>query len=410
MRKAWLVAHLTYRLGARSGGFLMLTLIVPLLMLVPTVFIIVQQEDSSIPRLGYVDQTGRLSAVTEVDSDGRQIHVERYATVEAAWNAEVDKLIDAYVVVPAGYFEGEAVRYYAKTEANEKTRAVLGTMMRESLEPQLSSDTLKLLADPLGNLSFVSTESGATARNGFALAFRSVFPTLLAVLYGFLIMTNISLIGVAVVREKDQRAMEIVLTSLTPWQLIAGKVMAVVSLTLTQIGLWAAFGSVALYVAITRWAPGEAITVPFDVLTWSLALFLPSYSLFITLGAGVGILAGNARQAQQATSIVGLIAMSPFLMLMTVLETPDSPTAIGLSLFPLTAPVVATLRMGFTTVPLWQLLVAFALILLALLASIWLVSSLFRAAMLVYGQPLRPGAIFRALRGAPQLRPREGTR
>jgi ABC-2 type transport system permease protein len=74
--------------------------------------------------------------------------------------------------------------------------------------------------------------------------------------------------------------------------------------------------------------------------------------------------------------------------------------AIGLTWFPLTAPVVALFRLALTEVPAWHLIVSLVILLISLAASIWFVARIFRAAMLMYGQSLRPKQIWRALRQA----------
>jgi ABC-2 type transport system permease protein len=74
--------------------------------------------------------------------------------------------------------------------------------------------------------------------------------------------------------------------------------------------------------------------------------------------------------------------------------------AVGLTLFPLSAPMIALFRMALTDVPLWQLATSLGILIISLIGSVWFVARIFRAAMLMYGQSLNPRQILRALREA----------
>jgi ABC-2 type transport system permease protein len=129
-------------------------------------------------------------------------------------------------------------------------------------------------------------------------------------------------------------------------------------------------------------------------------LGIPGYFLYAVTAAGLGIIAGDTQQAQQLAGFLGFIGMSPLWLAGVLLEAPNSATAVGLSLFPFTGPIFSLFRMSLTEVPLWQLVTCFGILVLSLLAGIWAVTRIFRAAMLMYGQALRPREIWRALKQA----------
>jgi ABC-2 type transport system permease protein len=129
-------------------------------------------------------------------------------------------------------------------------------------------------------------------------------------------------------------------------------------------------------------------------------LGLPGYFLYAVIAAGLGIIAGDTQQAQQLAGFLGFIGMFPLYFAGGLLTAPNSAAAVGLTLFPLTGPMFTLLRMALTEVPLWQLLASFGILILSLVAGIWSVSRIFRAAMLIYGQALKPQEIWRALKQA----------
>jgi len=202
------------------------------------------------------------------------------------------------------------------------------------------------------------------------------------------------------VREKDQRAMEMVITSLSPTELVAGKVMGMTLLSLTQFGIWIVGGGIAAAVALIGKIQLSELVIPWVSLGWGLLLAIPAYFMYAVLASGLGIIAGDRQQAQQLAGALGLIGLSPLYVLTALLNAPNGSLAVALTLFPLTSPMIALIRMVLTEVPTWQLAGAFGIIILSLLGSIWAVSRIFRGAMLIYGQSLRPRQIWQALRGA----------
>jgi ABC-2 type transport system permease protein len=188
--------------------------------------------------------------------------------------------------------------------------------------------------------------------------------------------------------------MEMVITSLSPTELVAGKVMGMTLLSLTQFGIWLLGGGIAAAVALIGKVQLGELAIPWVTLGWEFLLVIPAYFLFAVLASGLGIIAGDRQQAQQLAGTLGVIGFSP------LLNAPSGALAVALTLFPLTSPMIAPIRMVLTEVPTWQLAAAFGIIILSLLGSIWAVSRVFRAAMLIYGQSLRPRQIWQALRGA----------
>jgi ABC-2 type transport system permease protein len=129
-------------------------------------------------------------------------------------------------------------------------------------------------------------------------------------------------------------------------------------------------------------------------------LGIPGYFLYAVVAAGLGIIAGDTQQAQQLAGFLGFLGMLPLWFGGVLLEAPNSATAVGLSLFPFTAPIFTLFRMTLTEVPFWQLITSFGILVLSLLVGTWIVTRIFRAAMLMYGQALRPREIWRALKQA----------
>jgi ABC-2 type transport system permease protein len=218
-------------------------------------------------------------------------------------------------------------------------------------------------------------------------------------MFAFIVLTGTNQMGSAIIREKEQRSMEMIITSVSPQQLVSGNVFGMALVSLTQIAIWVAGGALAVGLIVIGLPEVQRIVLPWHIIAWALLLGIPGYFLYAVLAAGLGVIAGDSRQAQQLAGLLGLMSMVPFWLTGLLLTAPNSPVIILVTLFPLTAPMVSLMRMALgTTVPVWQLIASFCLITISLLASIWLVARIFRTAMLMYGQTLRPRQLFRTLR------------
>lgn len=194
--------------------------------------------------------------------------------------------------------------------------------------------------------------------------------------------------------------MEMVITSLSPVELVSGKVLGMTLLSLTQVGIWALGAGIAVGLALSGRAGDQAITIPWGALMWAVLLGVPGYFLYAALASGLGVIAGDHQQARQLAGVLGILGMSPAYMMGPLVGAIDSPLAVGLTLFPLSAPMIALFRMALTDVPLWQLATSLGILIISLIGSVWFVARIFRAAMLMYGQSLNPRQILRALREA----------
>jgi ABC-2 type transport system permease protein len=405
MNKIWLIAARTYRERLRSGMFLILTFGVPLLMIVAgavAFFAAMPDEGDVPPSVGYVDQTGELAVVDQVTpqedltASGETIRFTPYATVEAAEAAYLNGEIGGYLLVPAGYTAGEAVTYFSDEDPGTVLRDGLRLFLRHAQLPGEPDWLFQRLDDP-ATYTYVSQASGESISEGPALVIRLAMPAFLAIVFILAVLFGTTQMGAAIIREKEQRAMEIVITSLRPMQLVAGKILGMTLLSLTQFGIWTAGGVVALVLAFSDQLDLQGLVIPWGALLWGLLLIIPGYFLFALLAAGMGILAGDAQQAQQLAGIISILGLVPIYVLGPVLSNPDGPFALALTLFPFTSPSITLIRSVFTDVPTWQLLAALAILLASLGLAVWLVTRIFRAAMLNYGKALRPREVWRAL-------------
>jgi ABC-2 type transport system permease protein len=206
-----------------------------------------------------------------------------------------------------------------------------------------------------------------------------------------------------VVEEKETRLIEILVSTMRPTQLLAGKILAFGLMGLLQIVVWV--GSVFLIgklVAGDVMSPLAAfafISLTADKILTLLLYFVFGY-LFFAAGYGmVGAISNSMQEGPQFAVIFTLPAVIPFYFLAVFITTPDAPLPTILSMIPITAPLAMVMRVTLTHVPLWQIVLSLGLLIILDIVMIWLAGRIFRVQTLLAGQTPKLRDIPRLLRG-----------
>lgn len=396
MNKLWLVAKNTYQQRIRSSTFLLLTFGIPLIMVVAGAIPILTELRAEIPAVGYVDQTGKMGELERIEFEDETLSLKPYPDGEAGLAGLDDGEIGGLLILPTDYFEGGSPQYRAEKEPSEKLTRALEKAIRTGLLSRVPAWQIERLEDPT-NFTYTAQTTGKQVSEGPAVIIRVAVPIFFAMVFVLTIFTGANQMGSVMVQEKDQRAMEMVITSISPRELVAGKVMGMTLLSMTQVAVWILGAGTAVFLLFRDDLIGHALSVPWNALLWAGLLCVPGYFLFALVGAGLGVIAGDVTQARQLASMLGFLGMGPLYFMGIIVNAVDGPLAVGLTLFPFTAPTIGLFRMALTEVPTWQLLVSVLILVGSLLLSIWLVARVFRATMLLYGQKLKPAEIMRAI-------------
>jgi ABC-2 type transport system permease protein len=216
-----------------------------------------------------------------------------------------------------------------------------------------------------------------------------LFPWLVAMFFFFSIMGASGYFLQAVTDEKENRTMEIMVTSISPEQLVGGKAIGLLGVGLTQIGVWLITIVIGWFVAQYFIEEIQGITMPWDVLLVFLAYFLPSYALVAGMMLGIGGLVTEFQEGQQISGILNLFFTFPLFMSVLIFANPNNPILIFLSFFPTTSFITITMRWGFTVIPFWQLLISWLILVASAVFLVWIAARIFRLGMLRYGQRLK---------------------
>jgi ABC-2 type transport system permease protein len=396
MTKFWRVAIQEYQRHVLRRRFLFALLSVPVMIsiMVLMIIILVGMEMDNTP-VGYVDQSGILENPLTPPSPGPPaspvpfISFENEAQARLALNAGE---LQAYYVLPADYLEqGQAKLVYI-----EEPRGSVYSQFNDFLSVNLLADYSPEVKTRISEGSDVVVKSIDNRREASQRDwFNIMLPLFAGIIFITAVFTSAGYLMQAVVEEKENRTMEILMTSVSPDQFMAGKILGAVSSGLTQIFVWGLFILLGLLIGRNYLEWLENVRVEWDLVGLMLLLMLPAFVLVSALMAAIGSTVTEAREGQQVAGLITLPVWIPYLMIVPIMESPNSPLAIALSLFPLTAPLTIVLRSGFTIIPPWQIALSLVLLILSALGALWLAGRTFRLGMLRYGKRLRWREIFK---------------
>ncbi len=194
----------------------------------------------------------------------------------------------------------------------------------------------------------------------------------------------------AVTEDKSQRIAEMLLGIATPHELMMGKVLAGVARSLTSSVLYVTVGTVALIAAEASGA------TPLSLLPWFYVYLVAEVTMLCALSVGLGAACNSPQEAQNLMLLVLAPIMVPVFLMLPVLDRPNGPLAIALSLFPPFTPMLMVLRQAMPGgVPFWQLWIGLLGVLACSLLGVWAAGRIFRVAILMQGQPPRLADIAR---------------
>lgn len=399
MRLALLVARREYLTALRSKSFLFATFGVPLMALL-LVTLVLDAIDGAGPVSSFSPgETGYVDLAGVIVWPGPFLPFETDSPARTAWE---EGQLDSWFLIQADYLESGAVTLYTRLADSEALEDAMAAFLRENLAAQAGGPLPPgRLAQPVElRVRASGMELGAGDAGG-------VFLVQFLYALGFLVamQTTSGYLIASLVEEKGSRVLEILITSISPLQLMLGKILGPACVGLTQLAVWlgAALASRAL-------RPGLPVNLAFelppDVLLTTLLFFLLSYFLNATIIVSIGSISDSEQESRQLAGGLALVSVLPFIAYALLLGDPHGTISVALTLFPLTAPLTAIIRMGMGALPAWQLALSLALLALSLVAAVPLSARLFRWSTLLYGARPTPRRLWRLLRNPAQGRQR----
>ncbi|MDE2860577.1 MAG: ABC transporter permease [Chloroflexota bacterium] len=425
MHKTWLVARHEFSVTLGRLSYRIFAASVPVLAIVAligfAVFEAVRSDNTAAEgasyatgeaesTYGYVDltggQDGPLFTDHQLQDDTRFVP---YPDQERATQELLDGRIDRLFVFPAEYLQTGAVVEVRKERAGVvdidgggRTGALRGFVLENLFEGRVDPEEFERIRIPYRLVTVEVSETGTPAESdidtGNALTF--IVAGVLLLVSGF---TASGYLLQGLTEEKENRIMEVLLSSIKPEHLMFGKLAGLGAASLLQIALWAvtavAFLLVLnLIVELPFELNSEFIPSPGSLLT-AFAYFLLGYALIGTLLAAIGAVTTNQRQAGNISAFVIVPAIAPMWFMITFLENPEGTVARVLSFIPFTAPVASLTRLSLGGMGGVEVILSLLSLAISVVIVVGLTARLFRAYLLAYGQQPSLGNLVRTLRG-----------
>lgn len=418
MAKLWAVAKREYLERVRSRWFVIATLLGPLLlaaMIVVPIWLAMRSATSAkASNIVILDATDRelgsavarsLGGGLQGDSSLAQVRRVRPADLAQAESTVtkdvIAKRFEGYLVLDSASASGIAARYAGRNASTipdmqkiERTvgQAVLVTRLREAgldaeRVQELSRVNLKLNTERITDQG-----RGGSGAGNVAVAFGASFVLyMLIVLYGQTILRG-------VIDEKNNRVAEVVVASVKPESLLAGKVLGVGFVALTQLAVW-----VLSMILIVKFrapilarlgAPNAPVPVPDISISAAMSLllfFVLGFVLYAALFAAIGAMVSNEQDAQQAATPVTILIVMSAVFIQPVMLNPTSTMNKVISWIPFSAPILMPVRISIIPVPWYEIVLVMLGLIAACAVCVWIAARIYRVGILMYGK--RPSLV-----------------
>ena len=401
MNKTLLIFRHEFLHMIKRKAFIILTLIVPVLALIGVgIFQLVSPGGPSVETttIGYIDEASGF------DQSTNQGHVElvRFDTLGDATAALINGDVSEYFVIPSDYLSTGVINRYTLKRQLE-TPPAISTAIKNFLTSNMLADkvppeTVYRIQSPLSLVTTRLTETGevATEQGGYG---NVIVPAIFGLLLALSLQASSMYLIEGLGDEKESRLIEVLLSSVSPRQLLTGKVLGLGAAGLVQVVVWLA--SLPLLLNLASSTIGgffSTIQLPPNFLVLGIAYFVLGYLLFAALSAGVGAISPSAREGQPLAMIYAMLVFVPLWFASFLFIFPDSPIWVVLTIFPLTAPVAVMLKLGVTGIATWELATSLAVMALSIIGAFLLSVKAFRVYLLMYGKRPSWGEIIHSFR------------
>jgi ABC-2 type transport system permease protein len=437
MRKILAVIKREYIQIVRTKGFIIGTILGPVLMggllIVPIMMGTVSVEKQE--TIGVIDLSQEIFMDLDKKLDQKDYRIsgnirhyilKKYETslykgvdeLKKELNDEVlNKKLSAYILIPEDILEVEETEAEIK-EAESKDRdieyvsqlttdfeelrtlnGVLNSVViekrlrKEGLDPQEISQFVKRVN--LKPIKVTKRGEEEDTMGTFMISYFLGLTIYMAILiYGQVIMRG-------VIEEKSSRVVEVVLSSLRPFQLMMGKILGIGAVGLTQFSIWTLFGIGASFYSTSFIPSGVDFampSIPVHVFIYFVVFFILGYFLFATLYAAVGSMVNSEKEAQQFIMPITMFLIIPLVLMIFIIRAPNSSLSVILSFIPFFTPILMFLRITVLLPSFAQIGASIVILILTILLMVWLTAKIYRVGILMYGKRPKLAEIVRWIR------------
>lgn len=425
MSKLNLIIKREFNAKVRNKAFIIMTILAPFLMVAGSMLIVYlgKANDSKVKTIAYVDQANIIDNTVLKDSKSTIYLPLTNSSLEDAKKKAMDNEYYGLLYLPKQdslELLAKDIQFYSKKSPNMDVISTLENKIQTKIRSQkmqrlgIDIDKIKLAKINTDiKLENYEGEKSSKMENGMKITLGS--------LGGYLIMMFIMIYGTSVMRsvieEKTSRIIEVIVSSIKPFQLMMGKIIGNALAGLTQFVIWGLLAIILMFVVssvlgidtsemtsakmspeqaeIMKEAVGgkmqEIITSFFKLpllsfLVYFLIYFIGGYLLYSSLYAAIGAAVDSETDTQQFMMPIMIpLMLAVYVGFVSVMKDPQGPVAVIFSIIPLTSPIVMLMRIPFGVPPI-QIAISIALLIGMFILVVWFAAKIYRVGILMYGK------------------------
>jgi ABC-2 type transport system permease protein len=401
MHNIWLIAKREYLEQVRGKAFKITTVLIPGIFVAIFSIIYVAGKNSGTGKHVVVASSDaplaqRVQQQLLSDKDAQMVvevvapatDADRRQLAARVDHKELDGLLWLQAVPgqaqPSGTYESRTSGDF--TTVARLTDAVTHAAMQQQLTARgLSAKEVDSLTQDI-KIQTLQIQNGKTSSSSAMGTFWAAY--IMAFLLSFTVVMYGMNVGRSVIQEKTSRIFEVMLASVKPDEMLAGKLIGVGSVGITQIGIWIVAASLFAGSALAgKLMSGDmAVHVsPVQVVLFAI-YFILGYVLYSALFAGLAATVSTEQELQQYSPLAAVPIWLSFGMITFIVSNPNSIWSVAISMFPPCAPITMFLRMASQFPPYWQIALSIAFMVLAIVLLLWVASKVYRVGILMYGK------------------------
>jgi ABC-2 type transport system permease protein len=419
MRNVWLIAHREYVERIRTRGFLITTVMIPVIMggfLLGSIFL--GSRTAPDIRIAVVSSDTQLALdlQTELQRQQQQTDASAMDTDESAANPHSEKKqpniivdaidpgpntranldkdlesgdIDGYLwITPAAAPNARPTFLYTPKSSSERSvKNLLATALDKVLIREQLTHRGIVAADEETMLQPVQIVAATGSHRGDHTSAVVSVSVLFFVMYLVIMLYGMN-VARSIIEEKTSRIFEVMLATIRPEAMMAGKIIGVGAVGLTQVGIWLAAALTLAGASIALHLGGDTLHVSLTAtqIIFFFVYFILGYLFYASIAAALGAMTNSEQELQQLNMLLVLPLLFCFVMLGTLISTPDSTLARVLALVPPFTPLLMYFRVSLGQPKAWEVILSLVLTSASIIGIVWVTSRIYRIGVLMYGK------------------------
>ena len=397
MKKIWIIIKWEFLNRARSKLFLFTTFLFPIFLVgilyIPTLMMEIEPGNITTVALVYEDPISSLidrfkekvDSSFRLDNGNPQYLFNRMTNEVDAMDSVAKKSFDGYLFIPNDILESGVVNYYSHSLSNIKLynqlRRSLNQIVIENrmIEQNIDVALVGSLSKNIVFETFEVDKSGLASEGDALISF--FIPTLFVMILFMTIFMSGQLLLRSVMEERTNRTIEILLSSISADQLMAGKILGLGMLGLVQMIFYLIIGFITAYFK-------DIPIIEFGQFPVFMIYFVTGYIFYSSIYATLGTFFSSEQEAQQTSGLISIVAVLPIIFASYFITNPGSNLTVGLCYFPPITPFMMILRLGTGTVERIEIIFTTLLLIICCWGMIKLSGKIFRTAILLYGKKI----------------------